>query len=301
MWLPNSPLGAWRPERKQEIAEAPVGPTWPDLAVAGVLRAPGRLGQVVLRRAIDDRVAHRLVLGQVVGVDVAGVQEAEMRGVDLALERLQVVAIALDEADLDLVLGHVQDLEGRQRRRLSARSHVDPHHAGALDHLVGPRLHLLLEAGRRQARHVDAIAGDVELPAVIDAAQAAFFVAAEEQRRAAMRAAMVHHADPACAVAKGDQLLAQQHQAHRRAVARQLRGHGRGDPVAAHQIAHDRAWADTRQLRAIACRRHLTLPIRPWVAISIRSQCPILARPSRGVYRLAAERPYSAILGEDQP
>ena len=210
-----------------------------------------------------------------------------MRGIDLALERLQVVAVALDEADLDLVLGHVEDLEGGQRRRLGARAHVDPHHAGALDRLVGPCLHLLLEAGRRQARHVQAVAGNVELPAVIDAAQTAFLVAPQEQRRAAVRAAMVHHADPAFAVAKGDQLLAQQHQAHRRAVARQLRGHGRGDPVAAHQVAHDSAWADTRELRAIACRRHLTLPIRPWVAISICQQCPILSRPSRAVYRLA--------------
>jgi hypothetical protein len=51
---------------------------------------------------------------------VAGVQEAEMRGIDLALERLQPVAVALDEADADLVLGNVQDLEGRQRRRLGA-------------------------------------------------------------------------------------------------------------------------------------------------------------------------------------
>ena len=48
----------------------------------------------------------------------------------------------------------------------------------------------------------------------------ALLVAAEEQRGAAVRAAMIHHADAARAVAKRDQLLAEQHQAERRAVAR---------------------------------------------------------------------------------
>ena len=154
-------------------------------------------------------MADRLVVRQVVGIDVARMQVAEMRGVDLALERLQPVAVALDEADLDLVLGHVEDLEGRQRRYLCALAHVDPDDAGALHRLVGFRLHLLLEARRRQARHVQAVAGDIELPAVIDAANAALLVAPEEQRGAAVRAAVVHHADPAVAVAEGDQLLAE--------------------------------------------------------------------------------------------
>ena len=54
---------------------------------------------MILRRAVGDGVADRLVLRHVVRVDMAGMQEAEMRGVDLALERLQVVAVALDEAD----------------------------------------------------------------------------------------------------------------------------------------------------------------------------------------------------------
>jgi len=76
---------------------------------------------------------------------------------------------------------------------------------------------------RRHARHVDAVAGDVVFPAMIDAADPAFLVAPQEQRGAAMRAAMVHHADPACAVAKRDQLLAEQHQPDRRPVALELR------------------------------------------------------------------------------
>ena len=189
-----------------------------------------------------------------------GVQESEMRGVDLALERLQVIAVALDEGHLHLVLGKIENLERRQRRGLRARAHVDPHDAGALHHLVGLGLHLLLEARRRQARHVDAVARNVELPAVIDAANALFLVAPEEQRCAAMRTAVIHHADPAGAIAKRDEFLAEQHQANRRTIAHKLGRHQRRDPVAAHQIAHHGACADARQLDAIRCLAHAILP-----------------------------------------
>jgi len=82
---------------------------------------------------------------------------------------------------------------------------------------------------------------------VINAAQAAFFVAAEEQRGAAMRAAVIEHADPPCAVAKGDQPLAQQHHAQRVAVGSQFRRQAGRHPVLPHQRAHRGAGADTRQ------------------------------------------------------
>ena len=54
---------------------------------------------MVLRRAVGDGVVDRIILAHVVRVDVASVQEAEMRGIDLALECLQIVAFALDEGD----------------------------------------------------------------------------------------------------------------------------------------------------------------------------------------------------------
>src|SRR5262249_13812209 len=89
----------------------------------------------------------------------------------------------------------------------------------------------------------------------------AFLVATEEQRGAAMRAAVVHHADAAGAVAKRDQLFAQQHQAHRRAVALEFRGLRRRQPVAAHQVAHDRAGTDLREFPAFALGGHRESPI----------------------------------------
>src|SRR5262249_43554709 len=108
---------------------------------------------------------------------------------------------------------------------------------------------------------IHAIAGHIELPAVIDAAQAARLVAAEKQRGTTVRTAMVHHADPAVAVAEGDELFAEQHQAHGSTIALKLRGHEGRDPVAPHQVADRRAGADARELTAVACLRHPILPI----------------------------------------
>src|SRR5436190_1424520 len=93
-------------------------------------------------------------------------QESEMRGIDLSFERLQVVALALDEAHPDLVFGKTENLERRELWRLGARAHVHPDDAGPLHDLIGFRFDLFLEAGRRQARHVEAIARNVELPSV---------------------------------------------------------------------------------------------------------------------------------------
>ena len=60
---------------------------------------------------------------------------------------------------------------------------------------------------------------DVELPAVVHAAQAGLLVASEEQRRAAMRAVVgCIKPDLAVGVAESDQLLAQQQHSHRIAV-----------------------------------------------------------------------------------
>ena len=94
----------------------------------------------------------------------------------------------------------------------------------------------------------------------------AFLVASEEQRGAAVRAAMVHHADPARAVAKRDQLLAEQHQADRRAVALEFGGLRCGNPVLPHQLAHHRSGADLREFLSFRRGCHRTLPMRPYAA-----------------------------------
>ena len=68
----------------------------------------------------------------------------------------------------------------------------------------------------RLRRHLDALPGHVEFPAVIGAAQPAFFVAAEPQRGAAMRRRTRRSARAALAVAERDETLGQQLHPHRR-------------------------------------------------------------------------------------
>ena len=86
---------------------------------------------------------------------------------------------------------------------------------------------------------IDAAAVDVELPAVIDAAQPAFLVAAEKQRGATMRTIFVQEPDAALGVAEGDEVLAQQPHPYRRAVGLgDLAGEQGGNPISPHGPAH---------------------------------------------------------------
>ena len=180
-----------------------------------------------------------------------------MRGVDLALQGLQPVAFALDEEQPALVLGQQRGFHHRQRRRLGARAHIGPDQPVALGHRIGLGADLVTELlMRRQVGHLEARAVGVVLPAVIDAAQPAVLVAAEEQRGGAVRAAVVEDSDAPLGVAERDQLLAQQHEAHRRAVGHELVRRRRRDPVLAHHLSHRRSRADAGQGLAVSYGRH---------------------------------------------
>ena len=154
-----------------------------------------------------------------------------------------------------------------------ARAHVDPDDAAALAGRVrhgfdfGPEIRLGGLIG-----HVDAVAGGVELPAVVDAAQAGFFVAAEEQRGAAVRAVVLEQADLAVGIAEGDELFAEQHDAARVAVRlRQLAREQAWQPVLAHQLAHRRAGADATQQLVFFATQHL-----PYSLIGLYCRCATL-------------------------
>ena len=100
----------------------------------------------------------------------------------------------------------------------------------------------------RLGRHVDAGAGHVELPAVVDAAQAVFLVAPEEQRGAAVRAGVLRRRRP-CRTWRGRRSGSRPADARAAAGsrARQLVRAQRRYPVLAHQVAHRRAGADATQ------------------------------------------------------
>ena len=86
---------------------------------------------------------------------------------------------------------------------------IGPHDAAELDRRVGGDVHLVAKlVFFGFVELVDAGAGDIELPSVIDAAQPTFFVATEEQRGTTVRAIFVQQTDAAVRVAEGDEVLA---------------------------------------------------------------------------------------------
>jgi hypothetical protein len=109
---------------------------------------------------------------------------------------------------------------------------------------------------RRLRGHLQDVAFHVELPAVIEAAQPAFFVAAVDQRGAPVRTIFVEHAEAAVAVAEHDQVLAEQSYAHRGSVRLDhFLGQAGRYPMPPHELAHRRIAFDTAQ-EIVFFRRH---------------------------------------------
>jgi hypothetical protein len=71
-----------------------------------------------------------------------------------------------------------------------------------------------------------------------------------------MRAVLAQQPDLAFGVAEGDEILAEQAHAQRRAIGFDLARQERRQPEAAHQIAHRRAAAGVRQQLIFFARRH---------------------------------------------
>ena len=87
---------------------------------------------------------------------------------------------------------HLGPGEFGRRRDLVGRSQIGPDDAAQFDGRIGDDVDVLLELVlRRLVELVEAMAFDVELPAVIDAAQTAFLVAAKKQRHPAVRAEFI--------------------------------------------------------------------------------------------------------------
>src|SRR5262249_62196508 len=103
----------------------------------------------------------------------------------------------------------------------------------------------------------DAAAVHGEFPSVIDAAQAAFFVATKKQRGATVRTILLQKPDVALRIAKGDQILAQQPDAHRQAIwLGDLAAEQSWDPISAHRVAHRGAWAHPGDQLVFLARQH---------------------------------------------
>ena len=179
-----------------------------------------------------------------------------VRGVEAAFERLQPVAFLDDFGDVAMALRSRGPGEFRQRRRTLGRAHIGPDDATQFDGRIGGQVDLVTK--RLGLVHLFyAAAVDGEFPAVIDAAQPIRLVAPEPKRGPAVRTVFVDEADPAGAVAKGDEVLPQQPHPHRRAIGLgQFPGEQGRDPIEPHRRAHRGALSDAGQQLVLLARQH---------------------------------------------
>ena len=112
--------------------------------------------------------------------------------------------------------------------------------------------------------HLDHLGGDIDLPAMENAAQRAAFVPGQCQRGAAVRAGLVEKADPAIIGAKGDKIIAEQADAD--GIAGDGPGADGGNPVmVAHHLPHWRIALNAGQDLVFFLGEHGNLPSRALV------------------------------------
>src|SRR5580700_9867361 len=125
-----------------------------------------------------------------------------------------------------------------QWRDLLRRPHIGPNQAAQLAGQIGSHGSFIWSTQ---------LPSTGEFPAVIDATQPALLVAPEKQRGATMWTIFAEELDPAVAVTERDEVLAQQPDAHRRAIGLGDLAHQESrDPIAPHRLAHRRPGSATR-------------------------------------------------------
>ena len=101
-------------------------------------------------------------------------------------------------------------------------------------------------------------AADLELPAVIDATDSAFFVASERERGATVGAGGIDYADASVGVAKGDEILIEKSDPSGGTIGfADLFGQARRHPVSPKHLAGGRFTADAREATVILGTQHL--------------------------------------------
>ena len=137
-------------------------------------------------------------------------QERGVRRIDADFERLQPIAVHVALERKRMAVGCDEAVDLRKRRRL-AFAEVGPEDAALLDHGIGALPDALAQVGvLRLGRRLQALAGDIEQPAMEGAAQPAIFESAEGEVGAAMRAVAVDQAVAALLVAKQHEIFAEQ-------------------------------------------------------------------------------------------
>ena len=143
-----------------------------------------------------------------------------------SVSRVQTAFQSLEPVALLAVLRHptvgilyLGPLEHRLRGPAVAGAHISPDHVSHLNYRVRRNGDFVLEvAVRRFVHHVEAAAGDVELPSVEHTAYPMLLIPPKEQRSAAMRAKLFQQPNPSGGVPEGHQVFTQQPHPDRRAI-----------------------------------------------------------------------------------
>ncbi len=139
------------------------------------------------------------------------------------------------------------DAGERRNVRRRQRAHVRPQQTAAFFNRIAGDRHLVFErAIGGLVRLLQALAGAVEFPTVIRAADTVGLRNSVEERCAAMRTRFLNQPKPAAAVFEEDERFAEQAHGLRPAVLH-LRGRGDRLPIAPHQRAHRGTRADAGQ------------------------------------------------------
>ena len=179
--------------------------------------------------------------------DHAGMEEHRVHRIHHVLVQLQPVARMPEGEGNQAVVGLIVGVEVRERGDGPRRSHVREDETGELAGRVRPLGDGVPDGALgRLTGSLEDHPVHVEQPAVVAAANPALRHDAELQRRAAMAAVPVQDPDPAIAIAKHDEVLAQD--PHRQGNVAQLRGERDRLPVAAKQLASRSPGADMGKL-----------------------------------------------------
>ena len=238
------------------------------------------------RHGIVAHPAQALLVRLAVGVGCRGdagrrhVQEAEMCRIQVALDDLGPVALKQLLGDEAVRRRDQREFELRQFRQLAARqlcrggAEIGPDHLAELTHRIGPGAHRLVQvAVRRDVRQFHRFAVAVELPAMIDTAQAAILIAAKKQVRAPVRTAGVEHAELAFGVAERHQFLAHDVHAHRRAIRLiEFFGQRHRQPKPPEILAHRRTGAGLGQQIVLFAGKHGAVPQQLWFSPDYRER-----------------------------
>ena len=192
-----------------------------------------------------------------------------MRGIEVALLLLEVVAVDERTVDRGLLLGNREELVGGQQRWLAA-TEVREHEPGSFETRVREMADLVLErAAVGFGGLLEAPAADVEEPPVVEAPEATVLDPPVAQVGAAMRAVPAEEAHLPGLVTEQHEVLAQHPHGKRRAARRNLTRQADRLPVAPHELTHRGAASDAGQPLVLLRAQH-RVPASPAATGSAR-------------------------------